>query len=198
MGHAEGFNFESPEAVWNEVRSVWPAGAGISYRRLEHGGLQWPCPDESHPGTAILHADAFPGGRKAPLQCIPFEASTEASSETFPFLLVTGRTLYAFNAGTMTSRTPNRRLRGADTLDMEPGDAARLRFQEGDRVRVRSRHGEAVLPVRLDPRVRSGELFATFHTGETFLNEVTGPCRDRVVMTPGHKVVAVNVERSGG
>ena len=31
--------------------------AGMSWQRIEDlGGLQWPCPDEEHPGTLYLHS----------------------------------------------------------------------------------------------------------------------------------------------
>jgi formate dehydrogenase major subunit len=62
-------------------------------------------------------------------------------------------------------------------------------------VRVRSRHGEAVMPLKIDSRVKPGELFATFHAPEVFLNNLTGPYRDKVVMTPEYKVVAVRIEK---
>ncbi|KAF0178885.1 MAG: fdhA [Limisphaerales bacterium] len=195
--HSEtGFNFTSPEEIWNEVRRVWPAGAGISYARLERGGLQWPCPAEDHPGTAILHTQSFPHGPRAPLKRVDYAASEQAACEEFPFLLTTGRTLYQFNAGTMTRRTPNALLRATDTLDLAPADAERLGLRDGDRVRVRSLHGEATMPVRVDPRVKAGELFATFHAVESFLNQVTGPGRDRVTLTPEYKVVAVRLEKA--
>jgi formate dehydrogenase major subunit len=190
-----GFDFRSPEEIWNEVRAVWKAGAGISYARLEHAGRQWPCPDEDHPGTAILHTTNFPHGPRAPLKHVPYEATPETTNEEFPFLLTTGRTLYQFNAGTMTGRTPNAALRPTDTLDIAPTDAARLKLRDGDHVRVRSRHGEATIPMRLDPRVKPGELFATFHAAEVFLNHLTSPHRDRVVLTPEYKVVAVSIEK---
>jgi formate dehydrogenase major subunit len=196
MGFAEQFNFKSPEEIWNEVRSVWKAGAGISYARLEQSGLQWPCPSEDHPGTSILHVKSFPHGQRAPLKCVAFEATTEMPSDEFPFLLTTGRTLYQFNAGTMTMRTPNMLLRETDTLDIAPADAKRLGLSDGDKIRVRSRHGEALIPVKTDSRVKPGELFATFHAAGVFLNNLTGPQRDKVVMTPEYKVVAVNLERA--
>jgi formate dehydrogenase major subunit len=195
LGGHPGFAFTSPEEIWNEVRRVWPAGAGISYARIEHGGLQWPCPAEDHPGTAILHTKRFPHGPRAPLKRVDFAASEEAACAEFPFLLTTGRTLYQFNAGTMTRRTPNLLLRATDTLDLAPDDAERLGFRDGDRVRVHSRHGEATMPVRTDPRVKPGELFATFHAVETFLNQLTGPGRDPITMTPEYKVVAVRLEK---
>ncbi|MBI3415808.1 MAG: formate dehydrogenase subunit alpha [Verrucomicrobia bacterium] len=191
-----GFDFHSPEEIWNEVRAVWKAGAGISYARLEHGGLQWPCPAEDHPGTTILHAESFPHGQRAPLKRVEFTPTTETTTAEFPFLLTTGRTLYQFNAGTMTMRTPNAMLRATDTLDIAPADARRLSLHDGERVRVRSRHGAAVMPLRLDARVKPGELFATFHTTGVFLNQLTSPHRDRVVMTPEYKVVAVSVEKA--
>ena len=195
MGHGEQFNFTSAEAIWDEVRRVWPAGAGLSYARLEAGGRQWPCPTEAHPGTPILHVQSFPHGPRAALKCLPYAASPEVVTGEFPFLLTTGRSLYQFNAGTMTGRTPNSLLRATDTLDCAPGDAERLGLRAGDRVRLRSRHGVTTLPVRPDPRIKPGELFATFHTVESFLNRVTGPGRDAVTGTPEYKVVAVNVEK---
>lgn len=193
-----GFEFRSPEEIWNEIRTVWKAGAGMSYERLEGGGLQWPCPDEAHPGTAILHTGIFAPGRRAPLMRVPYAPTAETTTAEYPYLLTTGRTLYQFNAGTMTGRTPNILLRESDTLDMAPADAARLGFQDGDQVRLRSRHGEATLPLRLDPHLKAGELFATFHSASTLLNNLTGPYRDRIVMTPEYKVVAVRVDRIGG
>ena len=45
------------ETVWNELRSLSPMHAGMSYARLEkHDGLQWPCYDEEHPGELFLHS----------------------------------------------------------------------------------------------------------------------------------------------
>jgi len=95
----------------------------------------------------------------------------------------------------MTTRTLNTRFRPTDTLDVSVEDAVQLALRDGELVLVRSRHGEAVLPVRIDPAVKPGELFATFHTTHVFLNRVTGVERDRVGDTPEYKVTAVKVEK---
>ena len=142
MGAEQQFSFASPEAIWEEIRKVWPAGAGISYRRLEDGGLQWPCPDEQHPGTTVLHADSFPGGKRTSLPRISFSPSPEAVSTEYPFVLITGRTLHQYNAGTMTQRTDHKMLRQTDLLDISPADAQRLGVGEGELVKVRSQYGE--------------------------------------------------------
>lgn len=193
MGRSEGFNFGSAEAIWEEIRLLWKPGAGMSYARLEAEGLQWPCPSEDHPGTTILHGLSFPHGPRATLRRIEYVPSPEIVSDEFPFLLNTGRTLFQFNAGTMTDRTLNHKLRPTDTLDIHPADAGAYGIVEGAPVRVRSRYGEAVLPARLDKGVRRGELFATFHSPKIFLNLVTGPARDKTSDTPAYKVTAVSI-----
>jgi len=117
------------------------------------------------------------------------------ANQDFPFLLMTGRTLYQFNAGTMTMRTANAELRATDTLDISVEDANRLNLNNAERVRIQSAYGEAVLPLRITSLVKPGELFATFHTAKAFLNRVTSPHRDRYVKTPEYKITAVRIEK---
>jgi formate dehydrogenase major subunit len=195
MGKGESFSYGSAEDIWNEIRSIWPAGRGITYERLDGGGLQWPCPDDGHSGTEVMHTESFPIG-KAALRRVPYRPSVEIVDEEFPFLLITGRTLYQFNAGTMTMRTANVKLRPADVLDISSDDAKRLKLHEGERVQIRSRYGEATLPIRITSTVKPGELFATFHTAGVFLNRVTSPHRDRYVKSPEYKVTAVKIEKA--
>jgi formate dehydrogenase major subunit len=195
MGRGDHFPYGSAEQIWDEVRRVWPAGAGLTYARLDQAGLQWPCPAEDHPGTTLLHERTFAHGQRAGLRCIEPQPSPEQPSPDYPFVLITGRHLYQFNAGTMTNRSANSVLRPRDTLDVSPADAARMSVGDGEVVRVESRHGEARLPVRIDPSVRSGELFATFHSPESFVNRVTGEGRDSITHTPEYKRTAVRIRR---
>jgi formate dehydrogenase major subunit len=194
MGKGDFFDFHSATEIWDEVRAVWKGAAGITYERIEHQGLQWPCVSEDDPGTEILHVAAFTKDVRTKLRRIKFRPTPEVISEEFPFLLTTGRTLYQFNAGTMTARTPNSELRPTDLLLMNPVDAERLLLEDDQAVRLSSRYGEAMLPLRVSNRVREGELFSTFHTPEIFLNRITSPHRDRYVQSPEYKVVAVRVE----
>ena len=196
MGHGDGFSFNSAEEIWNEIRTVWPKGAGISYSRLDReAGIQWPCMSEGEPGQTILHTDSFGHGERARLRGIEYEPAPEAASAEYPFLLMTGRTLYQFNAGTMSMRTPNEKLRPADTLDIAPADAAKLGLRRGDKVGVVSRHGQVNLAVHVDSRVEAGQLFATFHSTAAWVNDLTGPARDNYTGTPEYKVTAVKILR---
>ena len=53
---AMGYPMAYPDAaaIMKEIASLVPSYAGISHERLTDGGLQWPCPDRSHPGTRFL------------------------------------------------------------------------------------------------------------------------------------------------
>ena len=197
LGAGRHFRHPDAAAVWDEARRAWPAIAGISHGRLDReGGLQWPCPAEDHPGTPVLHAERFSGGRAAfrPLAWTP---SPEAPDAEFPFLLNTGRSLFHFNAATMTGRTRNRELRADDELELHPDDAAELGLAAGDPVLVRSRHGAFTLRVRPTDRVRRSQPFATFHAVAAYVNAATGPGRDAVTGTPEYKVTAVNLSAAG-
>ena len=195
MGKGEHFRFETPEEIWNEVREVWPAGRGVSYARIENAGIQWPCPDESHPGTEMLHADDFSGSKTAALRRIKYRPTKEVVDDRFPFLLTTGRTLCQFNAGTMTMRTPNVELYPTDFLVISPSDAENLGLIDGERVNMSSAYGKAKLPIQISRQVRDGELFATFHDPSVFLNFATSKHRDRFTQAPEFKVTAVRIDK---
>ncbi len=87
-----GYDWGTPtaEEVWDEVRSLAPQLAGMSYKRLEElGGLQWPCPDESHPGTTFLHArlwddDPTKRGRLAPFSLVHHSGPVEMPDDEYP------------------------------------------------------------------------------------------------------------------
>lgn len=194
MGKSLYFDFHSAEEIWDEVRAVWKASAGITYDRIEHEGLQWPCLSEDDPGAQTLHVDSFQKAVRTELRRIKYRPTSETVSDEFPFLLTTGRSLYQFNAGTMTLRTPNLELRPTDLLMINQSDAETLSVTAGESVRLTSRYGEAVLPVQISGAVKPGDLFATFHTPEIFLNRLTSSNRDRYTQAPEYKVVAVRVE----
>jgi formate dehydrogenase major subunit len=191
----DGFTFTSPREVWDEVRALCGGARGMTYDRLDAGGLQWPCPSQDHPGTALLHRDKFVIGPRAALQAVDYRETPEAVTLEYPLRLMTGRSLYQFNAGTMTGRTPNNELRPSDLMSLSPIDADTLGIHDGDVIQVSSRYGSARLPACVDTALRSGELFATFNQPATLLNAVTGANRDTVVDTPEYKLTAVRVER---
>lgn len=195
MGQGQHFAYHTAEDIWNEIRSLWDQARGMTYVRLDQRGLQWPCYTEDDPGTEIMHAQEFSHGKTTPLRRIEYTPAPELTDADFPFVLTSGRNLYHYNAATQTFRTANAGLHRTDFLDVSPADAKRLKLRPGETVRIRSRHGEATIPIHIRDSVKPGELYATFHTARVFLNQITSPHRDRYTQTPEYKVTAVRVEK---
>jgi formate dehydrogenase major subunit len=187
------------EKVWDEVRSLSPVHAGMSYRRLEAlGGIQWPCWDENHPGELFLHSRLWARprvGPPAPFMPVEHDPPVERLSPEFPFRLTTGRRLDSFNTGVQSSAYPSP-LRRGETVDMSPEDALALGLAEGDRVRIVSRRGAVEAPVHIDETLRPGLLFMTFHFGDQVAtNLLTVDATDPKSGTAEFKAAAVRVEK---
>ncbi len=189
------------EEVWNEYRTVAPQMAGgMSYARLEAlGGLQWPCPDESHPGESFLHGRLWETparGRLAPFSVVHHQGPAEVPDDEFPLLLTTGRRLESYNTGVQSGGYASP-LHHGETLDLSPEDAARLGLADGALVRVVSRRGDVTCPARIDRGLRAGLVFMTFHFPDRVnTNVLTNDAYDRKSGTAEYKACAVRVERA--
>jgi len=192
---AIGFNFENSSQIMEEIASLTPAYGGISYARLEKGGLQWPCPTEDHPGTPMLHSGIFTRGRGhfVPLQ---YKPSAELPDREFPLLLTTGRRLYHWHTGTMTRRVKGLNdLLGEGTIEMNPEDAIGRGINDGDMVKVTSRRGQISARAIVTEVSAPGVVFMNFHFAESPANVLTNPVLDPVAKIPEYKVAAVRVEK---
>ena len=197
MGH--DWKTPTAEEVWDEVRLVAPDFCGgMSYQRLEElGGLQWPCPNETHPGTQFLHARLWEtpvGGRPAPFSVVVNDPPSEERTPEYPFLLTTGRRLESYNTGVQT-RGYDSPLHVGEALEISPEDAARLGISEGDMVRVTSRRGTLTAPAHIDPGLRANLVFMTLHFPDDILtNVLTLDVSDPRSGTAEFKACAVRVE----
>jgi predicted molibdopterin-dependent oxidoreductase YjgC len=191
----------SAEEVWNELRTLSPMHAGMSYRRLEElGGIQWPCPDEQHPGEMFLHArlweeDPAKRGTPAPFTPVEQEPPMDELSPEFPIRLTTGRRLDSFNTGVQSGQyaTPIRR---PETLNLSPEDAGRRGMAEGEVVRVSSRRGSLEAPVHVDETLRAGLAFMTLHfPDQVATNVLTLDAWDPKSGTAEFKATAIRVDK---
>ena len=194
----------TPRAAWDELRSLSPMHGGMTWERLEElGGIQWPCPDETHPGTRFLHArlwadDPAERGMPAPFHVVVDDPPVDELTEEFPFRLTTGRRLDAYNTGIQTERYASP-LTAGETLDLSPEDAAALGVADGDVVRIASRRGAVEAPVRIASELRPGLVFLSMHfPDQVDTNALTIDAVDPKSGTAEFKATAVRIERPAG
>jgi predicted molibdopterin-dependent oxidoreductase YjgC len=191
------FNYASSAEIFDEMARLTPIIGGISHARLDReGGIQWPCPTPDHPGTPNLYTENFPRAnglaRLTPVRQGP--AAMELPDDEFPIVLNTGRVLYHWHGGTMTTRVDG-------LVDMvpevhatiHPTDADTYGVRHGASVRVTSRRGTIVCRARVSPEVNRGELFMPFVSLQgAAANFLTNNVYDPNGM-PEYKVCAVNI-----
>jgi predicted molibdopterin-dependent oxidoreductase YjgC len=195
------WHYSCAEEAWNELRSLAPNHAGMSYARLEElGGIQWPCWDEQHEGQSFLHGWLWddPYEREpVPFTVVEHDPPVEELSEEFPLLLTTGRRLDSFNTGVQTGGYTSP-LRRSEELELSVGDAEALGLSDGQRVRVSSRRGSVIAPVRVQRSLRRGLAFMTLHfPDEVATNLLTINATDPKSGTAEFKACAIRVEALG-
>ncbi len=193
------FGHPTAEQVWDECRSLSPMHAGMKYSRLEElGGIQWPCPDESHPGTQFLHARLWKDpveGPLAPFHAVENDPPVDRLTEEFPIRLTTGRRLDSFNTGVQTNEYSSP-LRKGEALVISAEDGASLGVEDGECVRVSSRRGSVDVNVRFDGSMRPGLAFMTLHfPDEVATNVLTIDATDPKSGTAEFKASAIRIDK---
>jgi len=195
------WGYPRAEDLWNELRTLSPMHKGMSYQRLEElGGIQWPCPEDGHPGTLFLHGrlweeDPDKRGTPAPFIFAEQDDPLDELSPEFPLRLTTGRRLDSYNTGVQSGgyETP---LRHGETLNLSPEDTVRLGVTEGEIVKVSSRRGSLEAPVQVDTQLRAGLAFMTLHfPDQVQTNILTLDTWDPKSGTAEFKATAIRVDK---
>lgn len=186
----------APEQIFEEVRKCTPSYAGITYKRLEQNGIQWPCPNEEHPGTAILHKEKFVRGLGLFSICEHLEPA-ELPDKEYPFILSTGRILYQFHTSSMSGNSQVLNEKAPDNyIEIDPKDADRMKIKGGEYVKVRSRRGEIKLKALISNRPFKGSVFIPWHYADSAANLLTIDALDPIAKIPEYKVAAVAIEKA--
>ncbi len=192
----------TPEALWDELRSLSPLHRGMTWQRLEdEGGLQWPCPAEDHPGSPFLHGWLWEedlGGRSgAPFNVVSHQGPREELTAEFPLRLTTGRALDSYNTG-VQSGSMKSPIRYGETIDLSPDDAARLDVADGEWVLVSSPRGSVEMPARIQTDLPVGLTFTTFHFPELVdVNLLTNDAWDKRSGTAEFKAASIRIDKVG-
>ncbi len=191
------FSYRSPREIFDEMSRLTPIVAGISHDRLDReGGIQWPCPSADHPGTPNLYTENFPRpnglARLTPVRQGP--AAMELPDDDYPIILNTGRVLYHWHGGTLTTRVDGLvDLVPEVEATINPIDAHTYGVRDGAPVQLTSRRGRIVCRARVSPEVGRGELFMPFVSLQgAAANFLTNNVYDPNGM-PEYKVCAVRI-----
>ncbi|CAN5213596.1 molybdopterin-dependent oxidoreductase [soil metagenome] len=197
MGHDWGE--PTAEQAWDELRGLSAMHTGMSYPRLEElGGIQWPCPDENHPGSKQLHDRLWKDpieGPPAPFSVCEWLPPIDTLTEEFPLRMTTVRRLDSYNTGVQTDGYSSP-LWERESLRISPEDAKRLGLADGERVRISSRRGSVEAPVLFEADLRPGLTWMTPHaTAEVDVNILTNESWDPKSGTSEFKATAIRVDK---
>ncbi len=188
--------YSHPARIMAEIASLTPSYRGVSYKRLEKESLQWPVPDENHPGTKYLHKAAIARGRGL---FMPAEhvASAEITNDEYPLILTTGRILYHYHTMTMTGREDGlNKLAPHSYVEINETTANKLGIEDGDMVKLYSRRGEVQTTALVTDIIDDGVVFMPFHYSEGKANILTNSAIDEIAKIPELKVAAVRIEKA--
>lgn len=199
MGYPMEYN--SSEEIWEEVRTLASEMyGGISYSRLDKEySIHYPCPDEFHPGTKVLHERFHlenTDEKRSSFVPVEFTPPLELPDEQYPFTLTTGRRYESYNTHTQTRHYASgvKIKQTEETLDIHPEDAQRLNIRDGGLVRVSSRRGTLDVKAKLTDQVVPGLVFMSFHWSEVPTNVLTLNEYDPISGTAEFKACAIKIE----
>ncbi len=187
--------YESAQAIMEEIAQVTPSYCGINYDRLKNDGIHWPCPSTDHPGTPCLHVDNFTCGLGV-FHALEYKPPAELPDDEYPMYLTTGRVLYQFHTGSMTMKTQGLNDCAPECfVEIAPQDAENYQIDDGDLLRITSRRGEIEAHARLSGKAVKGTIFIPFHYAKAAANKLTNAALDPTAKIPEFKVCAVRIER---
>jgi assimilatory nitrate reductase catalytic subunit len=201
------FPYEGPESIWNEHRESTRGRdldiSGLTWARLEGSAEFWPFPAGAAQGQPRLYTDGrfpTPSGR-ARFAAVPHRGVAEPRDARFPFALNTGRLRDQWHGMSRTGTVGRLYAHEPEpALDMHPQDLARLRVADGDLVRLESRRGNLVLPVRSSDAVSPTQVHVAMHWGSEFvtggINVLTSPAVCPQSRQPELKHAAVRVVKA--
>ncbi len=189
--------YNNCEEVFEEMKSLTPQYAGITYSKLElQRGIQWPCLQEESDGTPILHSGGIARGKGE--FCFSEHAEPkETPDEQFPFYLSTGRILFHYNCGSMSGRT-TRLVRefSENFVTIHPEDARRLGIEEHDEVIVSTRRGEITVRAKITDETAMGLLWMPINFYKSRTNLLTNDAMDDKSGVSEVKVCAAAIKRN--
>jgi assimilatory nitrate reductase catalytic subunit len=223
LGRPHGFTFDSPRAIFEELRLASKGGladySGITYEKIEQQlGVFWPCYSEDlktgapidHPGTPRLFERGsynpvakgagpfyFPDGR-ARFNVAEYRPPVDDASDDYPILLTTGRVVSQFLSGTQTRRIgPLVNQYPEPRIEIHPRLAQKLGIADRDWTTVETRRGAITVRAMVVTTIRPDTVFVPYHwPGAKSVNRLTVAAQDPISKIPQYKVCGCRVAKA--
>ena len=192
---AANWNYQHPSEIYDEIASLTPLFAGVTYERMEgYKSLQWPvAPNGTDQPLLYTEEFALPGG-KARLFPLAMSLPTDPPDEEFDLHLNNGRILEHFHEGNLTYRSNGIREKVPDTwVEVSPALAKERGVQSGTWVQLISRYGKLRVRALVTERVTGKELYMPMNSSESPVNLLTSSYTDAVTDTPAYKEASVRM-----
>jgi formate dehydrogenase major subunit len=189
------WNYQHPSEIMDEVASLTPMFAGVSYKRLEgYRSLQWPVAADGT-DTPLLFKDKFPfDDGKAKFHPIEWIEPSEETTTEFDLHLNNGRLLEHFEQGSMTYRTEGiKRMTPRTFVEVSHELATERGVQDGSYVQLRSPYGQVKVQVLVTDRVHGKQLYMPMNSVLEPVNKMTSSHLDRDTHTPAFKELSVQM-----
>jgi formate dehydrogenase major subunit len=189
------WNYQQPSEIYQEIASLTPLFAGVTYERLEgYKSLQWPVAADGN-DEPLLYVKRFPfPDGKARLHPVAMSIPTEPADEEFDLHFNNGCMLEHFHEGNMTYRVPGIREKVPHAfLEVSPELAAERGIQSGTWVQLISPYGKLRVRALVTDRVHGKELYMPMNSFESPVNLLTSSHTDTVTHTPAYKESSVRM-----
>jgi formate dehydrogenase major subunit len=189
------WNYQHPSQIYQEIASLTPLFAGVTYERLEgYKSLQWPVAADGN-DEPLLYVKGFPfPDGKARLYPVAMSSPAEPADEEFDLHFNNGCMLEHFHEGNMTYRAPGIREKVPHAfLEVSPELAAERAIQSGTWVQLISPYGKLRVRALVTDRVQGKELFMPLNSFESPVDLLTGNHADSVTHTPAYKESSVRM-----
>jgi formate dehydrogenase major subunit len=195
LGGAGGWDYKHPSEIMDEIASLTPLLAGVSYERLEdYKTLQWPVAKD---GTdqPLLYTKEFPlPGGKATFFPLEYVAPSEETTSTYDLHLNNGRLLEHFEQGNMSFRIPGvKEITPENFVEVSPELAEERGLESGRWVRLESPYGCVRVKVLVTHRVQGKQMYMGMISVLEPVNSLTSSHVDRATHTPAYKELSVSM-----
>ena len=179
MGYPMGY--QNPAEVMDEIASLVPFYAGVSYSNLEKGGIQWP----------------LGNGAKRKFFSVEYKEPLERPEDRFPLWIIPRGFHYHYGIGTTTKRAEGLAKVFPDScIELHPEDASQAGLKEGDKVRVVSPRGEVETICRISEVLPKGVAYLATTFFPVFVNNLLISGHESIQQHPEYKLFIGRVEKS--